>query len=228
MDRVWLEHELAAGRSIESIARAVGLHPTTVTYWMRKYGLISRHTDRHRARGALGADLLAELVDSHLSVREIAAETGRSPTTVRYWLAQYGLETTPRARGRARQSAARKGHCDRHGDVDLVANGAEMVCVRCRADRVSAWRRRAKRTLVEEAGGRCVLCGYDRCVAALQFHHRDPGQKRFGLGSRGLAQAIDRLREEARKCILLCANCHAEVEAGLATIPPAVPGSRPG
>ena len=29
--------------------------------------------------------------------------------------------------------------------------------------------------LVAEAGGRCALAGYERCVGALQFHHRDPG-----------------------------------------------------
>jgi hypothetical protein len=26
------------------------------------------------------------------------------------------------------------------------------------------------------------------------------------------------MREEARKCVLLCANCHAEVEAGIVRI----------
>jgi hypothetical protein len=75
------------------------------------------------------------------------------------------------------------------------------------------------RILVEEAGGRCQVCGYDRCIAALQFHHIDPATKLFGLGSRGLAQALDKLRAEAAKCVLLCANCHAEVEAGVTRLP---------
>lgn len=93
------------------------------------------------------------------------------------------------------------------------------MCVKCRAQAVTEWRRRAKRILVQEAGGVCILCGYGRCVAALQFHHVDPATKRFGLGSRGLAQAIDTLREEVKKCVLLCANCHAEVEAGISQLP---------
>jgi hypothetical protein len=48
-----------------------------------------------------------------------------------------------------------------------------------------------------------------------QFHHLDPAQKAFALSVRGLVYSIDALREEARKCVLLCSNCHAEVEAGV-------------
>jgi hypothetical protein len=81
-------------------------------------------------------------------------------------------------------------------------------------DRVAEWRRRTKRTLVEEAGGCCQLCGYNRCMAALEFHHKDRKTKKFGLSLRGVTRSIETLREEAKKCVLLCSNCHAEVEVG--------------
>jgi hypothetical protein len=99
---------------------------------------------------------------------------------------------------------------------------------RCEAERVTAWRQRTKQRLVEEAGGACAICGYDRCLAALQFHHLDPGEKSFALSHRGLARSFERTREEARKCILLCANCHAEVEAGFAELPLAADGAAAG
>ncbi len=102
----------------------------------------------------------------------------------------------------------------------MVRSGGNTICARCRADAVTAWRRRAKQQLVDEAGGACLMCGYGRCVAALQFHHLDRTTKSFGLGSRGLTRSIDRLREEVAKCVLLCGNCHAEVEAGIATLAP--------
>ena len=70
--------------------------------------------------------------------------------------------------------------------------------------------------LVEEAGGRCALCGYARCIGALHFHHVDPQTKSFGLSSRGFARSLAAARREAAKCVLLCANCHAEVESGVA------------
>lgn len=76
-----------------------------------------------------------------------------------------------------------------------------------------------KQILVEEAGGRCLICGYDRYVGGLAFHHLDPTTKLTGLAQKGTALAIKRLREEAKKCVLLCHNCHAEVEAGLAELP---------
>ena len=83
-------------------------------------------------------------------------------------------------------------------------------------ERVAAYRRRVKEILVEEAGGRCRVCGYDIYVGALHFHHLDPSTKRFaGQPCAGLTGSLQAMREEARKCVLLCANCHAEVEAGL-------------
>ena len=81
--------------------------------------------------------------------------------------------------------------------------------------------------LVAEAGGACVLCGYDRSVQALQFRHLDPAQKRFSLAAGGLTRSMQRARAEAAKCVLLCANRHAEVGAGIATIAEAATGRLP-
>jgi transposase len=68
-------------------------------------------------------------------------------------------------------------------------------------------------------GGVCAACGYERCIAALQFHHLDPATKRFNLSLKGLARSYAEARAEAQKCVLLCANCHAEVEAGVLQLP---------
>ena len=72
-----------------------------------------------------------------------------------------------------------------------------------------------KEILVAEAGGRCAACGFDAYVGALQFHHRDPATKAFEVSRQGITRSLKRLRLEAQKCVLLCANCHAMVEAGL-------------
>jgi hypothetical protein len=97
-------------------------------------------------------------------------------------------------------------------------------CLACRSEAVVARRRLVKSTLVADAGGHCLLCGYDRSVAALQFHHLDPATKEFHISRDGVARSLARARAEAAKCVLLCANCHAEVESGIATIPPGAPG----
>ena len=76
--------------------------------------------------------------------------------------------------------------------------------------------------MVAEAGGCCAVCGYERCLAALSFHHLDPSEKRLHVSADGRCLAIATLRAEASKCVLLCANCHAEVEVGFARLPPDV------
>jgi 5-methylcytosine-specific restriction endonuclease McrA len=79
-----------------------------------------------------------------------------------------------------------------------------------------------KRALLDAAGGACCLCGYDRYAGALQFHHVDPAKKAFAIADRGVARSLERALAEARKCVLLCANCHAEIEGGIATMPTSV------
>ena len=69
-----------------------------------------------------------------------------------------------------------------------------------------------KLELIEEKGGKCEICGYDKNIAALDFHHLNPEAKLFQLDSRHLSNTtIVKLREEADKCILVCANCHREI-----------------
>jgi len=68
-----------------------------------------------------------------------------------------------------------------------------------------------KLRLLAEFGGRCTRCGYDRNHAALTWHHTDRATKRFELDMRTLSNRSEaEIHREARKCILLCANCHAE------------------
>ena len=73
-----------------------------------------------------------------------------------------------------------------------------------------------KLKLINMLGGKCVICGYNSCSAALQFHHTDPKKKHFAI-SDNTTNKFEKLQEEAKKCILLCANCHAEVEYGVTT-----------
>jgi 5-methylcytosine-specific restriction endonuclease McrA len=148
---------------------------------------------------------------------------------VRYWLKRFGIET-PRARRIAGSAPARRAavgeavlDCPRHGRVVHVVRPASVRCTLCRTEAVARRRRRLKATLVAEAGGCCAVCGYDRYLGALQFHHVDPATKAFSISADGVARSIERARAEAAKCVLLCANCHAEVEAGVATIAPARP-----
>ncbi|MGH2922405.1 MAG: HNH endonuclease signature motif containing protein [Solirubrobacterales bacterium] len=93
-------------------------------------------------------------------------------------------------------------------------------CKRCIGEAVTRRKQKLKRVLVEEAGGCCTVCGYDRCIINLTFHHVDPKEKSFSM-SMAVGKSIARFRSEAKKCVLVCANCHGEIEAGLIESPPA-------
>jgi transposase len=221
MDRSDLEQLLGQGLSLAEIGRRVGLHESTVGYWAQQHGLQAVHQAKHAAKGALTRAHLSPLVAAGMSTAQIAESTGRSKTTVRHWLREFGLETQWSSRRQA--SSVGTGRlqlrCSQHGLTAFSRRrSGGYRCNKCRAEAVSRRRRKVKRLLVREAGGSCRLCGYDRCIAALEFHHLIPAQKRFSLSHRGVTRSLAAAREEAAKCVLLCANCHAEVEAGVATI----------
>jgi len=139
---------------------------------------------------------------------------------VQHWLKRYELRTRRAAEPHGGEARTVQRECSVHGRTTFVKYGARdhHRCEQCRKDRVVAHRRKVKALLIAEAGGGCALCGYDRYAGALQFHHLDRETKSFNLGLRGIARSLERCRAEASKCVLLCANCHTEVEGGVAVV----------
>lgn len=104
--------------------------------------------------------------------------------------------------------------CERHSlEKTHYPSRAKWVCPKCETEAVTKRRQKVKRTLIEEAGGACTRCGYDRCIDALCFHHLDPATKERELSN--WRYSLKRGREEVKKCVLVCANCHAEIHSEL-------------
>ena len=226
MDRGSLEELLGRGLSLEQIGKRFGKHPSTVSYWIAKYGLEAANREKHTARGGLARDELEALVLAGLSITEMAEVLGLSKGSVRHWLRRHRLQTRNATRREEHRKAKSAGlmaatlRCRVHGETEFVIDSSGVYrCRQCRVDAVVGRRRRVKRTLVDEAGGRCVVCGYDRYVGALEFHHLDPEQKTLAISTNGITLALEALRAEAAKCVLLCSNCHAEVEGGVTLLP---------
>jgi len=231
MEKEFLEECLAEGMSLEAIGKRADKHESTVSYWLKKHGLEAVRAEKHAAKGAPPKEELERLLRLGMSLREIAERMDRSLATIRHWMRKYELKAMPHRHGgpqdKRRETTL---SCRRHGRTDFVLEGrGSYRCKRCRLERVSRRRRNVKRILVEEAGGKCLICGYDRCHRVLQFHHLDPNTKEFHLGEAGATRSLARSRAEARKCVLLCANCHGEVEAGITPVPlNSVPDIDPG
>lgn len=229
MDKDSLELLLGQGLSVERIAKRFGKDASTIDFWMEEHGLKPPFPSKHLAKGGIERGRLEGMVGEGMTIAEIADAVGLSKTTVRHWLRRYGLRTRNRPGHRMHPDArvAKEAgsllttlKCPRHGATEFSLEGRGYYrCKLCRSEGVTRRRRKVKEILVQEAGGRCCICGYNFCLAALQFHHVNPQEKRIEVNAKGVSLALETLRAEARKCVLLCSNCHAEVEFGATMLP---------
>ena len=102
----------------------------------------------------------------------------------------------------------------------ITGGNSRKYCFECspsypkggsRAKTVSALRRAMKKEAVKRHGGKCEICGYNKCIDALTFHHLNSDEKEFGLAQSGVTHSWEEYLAESQKCILVCANCHAEI-----------------
>lgn len=109
-----------------------------------------------------------------------------------------------------------KKECKNHGNTTYILEGRGYYrCKKCRMDAVSRKRKKLKLKAVEYKGGKCERCSYDRCVAAMDFHHREQADKDFAISAKGVTRSFEKMKIELDKCILLCSNCHREKHAGI-------------
>lgn len=84
-------------------------------------------------------------------------------------------------------------------------------------------RRSVKQQGITYLGGSCLICGYNSCSAALDFHHQDPTKKDFNISQ--AYNSWEKIKPELDKCVLLCSRCHGEIHSGLITLPTITNGS---
>lgn len=77
---------------------------------------------------------------------------------------------------------------------------------------VALRRKNLRLKAIEYKGGKCQLCGYNKCLDALEFHHYLK-IKNFGISQKGYTRSWEKVKTELDLCQLLCANCHREVES---------------
>jgi len=83
-------------------------------------------------------------------------------------------------------------------------------------------RKKIRQLALEYKGSRCTICGYNKCLKALEFHHLESDKKDFGISSKGYTRSWEVIKKELNKCVLLCANCHREVHEGSTQLPQAI------
>lgn len=87
-------------------------------------------------------------------------------------------------------------------------------------NQIQRWRIKARKWITLYCGNCCQVCGYDRYIGNLIFHHLDPTTKSDTVSRLiNSTSAWATIINEANKCVLVCCNCHGEIHAGLITPP---------
>ncbi len=79
-------------------------------------------------------------------------------------------------------------------------------------------RAKIKQEMVEYKGGECVICGYNKCNRALEFHHINPNEKEFAICTYAHKKSWEEVIKELDKCVLVCANCHMELHENIVSL----------
>jgi len=165
---------------------------------------------------------LEDRISENLSLREIAKLTGLSPSTIRHWTKKYGLKSNHKSILESKGLVKVYGkyrHCPVcKTDVETERfytkrnkKNSSGYCIDC-TSRLSHERKKAfKKECVEYKGGKCIECGYSKCVNAMDFHHRDPKEKDFEISKLPSKKLTDKVKKELDKCDLLCCRCHREL-----------------
>lgn len=113
--------------------------------------------------------------------------------------------------------------CKKHGNTlfkqYFYDNSIHWKCMKCQSEYVQKRRDHIKLLALAYKGNRCQCCGYNKCVSALEFHHINPEQKDFAIGSRGYTRSWNKVKSELDKCVLVCSNCHREIHANILQCP---------
>ena len=152
--------------------------------------------------------VVQEMIANGSTIQQIANTCNVSATTMKKYFKDYSLKTHTMLQ---RESTT----CLKHNVEFSQRTDGKRVCLKCNAEGVTEHRKRLKIRAVEYLGGKCQRCGYNKSIAALDFHHKDQIEKDFGISDEGITRSWETIRVELDKCMLVCANCHREIHEEL-------------
>ena len=173
------------GLSATAISLRLGIPKRTIHCWVRDTLLTPEQIKNLRKRSA-------KHLQEYWSIRDRKGNSGRSISPLRK---EMGEEAWIQF-----QKQKNRGKMRRWWDKSTKSK-AEYHALR---------RLNFKKKLVEHKGGCCEVCGYSKCLAALDFHHKDNTTKEFVVSSKSLSN-LEKIKKEVDKCALLCRNCHTEL-----------------
>lgn len=158
-------------------------------------------------------EILYDKFNQGLSLRQIALDLNVSYNTIRYWAKKYGLKKKVQKQCiicLADLTGNQTKYCSNNCKAKAHYNKHKSNPNSYHSQTLRGLKR--KMLFIKELGAACEICGYNKNLAALEFHHKDPSTKLLALDMRSLSNnALTTLRKELIKCRLLCSNCHKEL-----------------
>jgi hypothetical protein len=167
------------------------------------------------------------MIDNGKSLNQISKDTGKSLTTIRYWVKKYDIpfntknfsEQGIKEYGQLRFCPKCKNNCS----IDEFYNrrgkkGSSVYCKKCTTDQVVERTKKLKQLMVDYKGGCCQVCGYNKYIGSLDFHHINPEEKDFTIAHIRHYKFDDLIKKELDKCLLVCSNCHREIHGGITLV----------
>jgi hypothetical protein len=146
-----------------------------------------------------------KLLDLGWSTYKIAEELKVPKTTLYDAMKKEGLKAS-------RKQHQRKPYlCKECGETDESKFYAKRKdqCTSCHSKMTNERHKNTRQAGIDFLGGKCSVCGYNKCSKALEFHHVDASVKDSNFRT-NRGWSVKRLLKELENCVLLCANCHRE------------------
>jgi len=154
---------------------------------------------------------LIQQIELGLSTWGLSKYFNTTQPNIRYWLKKYNLKTQ-----RSKNKAINHRQCLSCNlskpQEEFYKRGKKYMshCKTCYQKNYTDISRKNKQKAVDYLGGKCSKCGYNKCNAALDFHHKNSSEKEYGLSNLMKFTNFNKIKTELDKCVLLCANCHRE------------------
>jgi RNase P subunit RPR2 len=144
------------------------------------------------------------------SANQIGKDTGKSVTAVLYWMKKHGLAGAHRS---FKDSA--KDYCCPCGEVEPAKfyGHKKRVCSECHKKYTLELGHQKRARALEQLGGKCMACGFNKHNSALDIHHTDPTVKDPNFANMR-SWKWEKIEKEISTCILLCRNCHSMLHVG--------------
>ena len=176
---------------------------------------------------------LEKLLNQGKSMNQISKETNKSLTTIRYWCKKYNLTSFHRQfKFLEKKKIGSERKCPKCKKIlpstqfykRRGIENSSTYCKICTSKQTLERIHNLKKEMIKYKGNSCVICGYQKCMGALEFHHTNPKEKDFNLSRIKRYSFNENIKKELDKCVLVCANCHREIHSKLVVPPGIEPG----